>query len=708
MVEADILDAVNRALRSPEEAALAEARQRLAAAAAPIGALQALDGEILRRRGAIQQAAILLEQAIAALPELHAAYHAAALAAVAAGKGERARAIWLALLQRDGDDPIARYQIGLTLHDAGALGEAAHWYDEQVRRRPDFLPAWYNLGLAALALRDAPRAWAAFEVVTAGDPRHRKGWIALGKARHADGDAHRAVDAWLAADRLPGQDAEPLTLAAAALVELHELPAAVDLLDRAIAIEPRNVRLLWARGSHLSNLGQHAAALTDFRAALALDPDDWRGESRLLLELHYDDALVAPAALAAAHHAWSARHLHRVVRYAPAVSTLPEATTRTAGATRAAAAVRLRIGYLSPRFGAGPLANLFMPVLAARDRHATHVTLYSAWAHHDPLAARMRAAADAWRELPLDDDAAAALIAADHLDVLIDLAGHAPGHRLHVLARKPAPVQVSWLDYFDTTGVDAVDYLLSDPVHTPASDASRFCERLVLLPGCRFVYAPVVEAPPSPAPRVRNGHVTFGSFNRHAKITPAMLDAWRAILERVPDARLRLRSSAYRGPGTVRWTRERWQSMGLPIERIHFEPYVPLEDAIRAYEQIDVALDTAPYNGGITTCDALAAGVPVVTTLGDRMIARQSAALLQAAGRPEWIAATLEGYVNLAVDLAQSPQLPAIRAALLADLPCSPLMDVVRFTKTFEHALRTLATLGPRTGSAAPPLVIAP
>ncbi|MEP7205571.1 MAG: hypothetical protein ABI920_01430 [Casimicrobiaceae bacterium] len=702
VVEAGILDAVSRALRSPSVAALAQARERFAAAAAPIGALQALDGEILRRRGATREAAILLEQAIAALPDLHAAYHAAALAAVAMGQGERARAIWLALLQRDVDDAIARYQIGLTLHDAGALDEAAHWYDEQVRRRPDFLPAWYNLGIAALALRDAPRARAALEVVTAGDPRHRKGWIALGKARHADGDAHRAVDAWLAADGLPGEDAEPLALAAAALVDGLELPAAVELLGRAIAIESRNPRLLWARGSHLSNLGDHATALADFRAALALDPDDWRGESRLLLELHYDDALVAPDALAAAHHAWSARHLRGVARLAPAGSGPPEAAPRASGAAR------LRIGYLSPRFGAGPLANLFLPVLAARDRPAVHVTLYSAWAHHDPLAARMRDEADAWRELPLDDDAAAALIAADRLDVLVDLAGHAPGHRLHVLARKPAPVQVSWLDYFDTTGVDAIDYVLSDPVHTPASDASRFCERLVLLPGCRFVYAPVVEAPPSPSPRARNGHVTFGSFNRHAKITPAMLDAWRVILERVPDARLRLRSSAYRGPGTVRWTRERWQSVGLPIERIDFEPYVPLEDAIRAYDQIDVALDTAPYNGGVTTCDALAAGVPVVTTLGDRMIARQSAALLHAAGRPQWIAATLEAYVDLAVDLAQSPQLPAIRAALLADLSRSPLMDVARFTRTFEHALRTLATLGPRTGSAAPPLVIAP
>ncbi len=690
-----ILDEVTRALRQPSLAVLEETGARLAGVPAAAAALDALEGERLRRSGKPVEALARLERSLAQAPELLAAYHCAALAHVAAGHAERARSVWLALLQRNVDDAVARYQIGLTYHDAGDLPEAVRWYEEQVRRRPDFLPAWYNLGVASLALGAPERALVALGTVISRDRLHRRAWVALGKARQRTGDPGGAIEAWLEADRLPGGDPEPLALAAAALVERVELPAAIELLDRAIALVPEDARLLWSRGSHLSNLGLHEAALADFRAALARDPGDWRGESRLLLELHYDQALATPEELASAHAGWALRHLRDVARRVPRAAA-PGAAPRP-----------LRVGYLSPRFGAGPLANFFLPVLRAHDRRNVHVTLYSAWAHGDPLAASMRACADAWRELPEDDEAATASIAADRLDLLVDLAGHAPGHRLHVLARKPAPVQATWLDYFDTTGIDAIDYLLSDATHTPAADSARFRERLVLLPGCRFVYAPVIAPVATPAPVVRNGHVTFGSFNRHAKITGPVLLAWKNILLQVPDARLQLRASVYRGSGTLAWLRNRWRAAGMPVERIDFQPYVPLEEAIRAYAGIDIALDTLPYNGGVTTCDALLAGVPVVTCMGDRMIARQSAALLQAAGHPEWAGATLDAYVAIAVALAQAPRLSDVRADLAASLPGSPLMDVVSFTATLERTLRTLCELGPRTGTAAVPLVIA-
>jgi predicted O-linked N-acetylglucosamine transferase (SPINDLY family) len=229
----------------------------------------------------------------------------------------------------------------------------------------------------------------------------------------------------------------------------------------------------------------------------------------------------------------------------------------------------------------------------------------------------------------------------------------------------------------------------------------------VLLPGCRFVYAPVVQPTRAPPPVLRNGFVTFGSFNRNAKITRGTLLAWSAILARVPQSRLQLRSSVYGGAGSVQWLRERWRDVGVPVERIDFRPYVPLEQAMQAYTEIDIALDTTPYNGGVTTCDALVSGVPVITSCGERMIARQSAALLHAAGHDEWVASSLADYVERAVAAADGALLARIRPALLEEVPRSRLCDVPRFVSTFEGALAQLAELGPRAQPGLAPLVIA-
>jgi predicted O-linked N-acetylglucosamine transferase (SPINDLY family) len=478
--------------------------------------------------------------------------------------------------------------------------------------------------------------------------------------------------------------AAPLKRAAAALSSAAELPAALAALDRAIAIEPSNARLRLMRAANLSHLGLHEAALSEFRQALAADPGDHRAYSALLLELSYDTKLASPEDITQEHRRWAERHC-------AGIEPLPTARPRLRSSGE-----RMRIGYLSPRFGYGPLANFLLPVLGGHDRRRFHVTLYSAYAHDDAVTARMRAACDQWHSLPADDDAAAAIIASDELDLLIDLAGHAPGHRLLVLARKPARVQASWLDYSATTGVAAIDYLLSDAMHSPAEDARLFSERLVLLPRCRFLYAPLVKRKRTPPPSVRNGFVTFGSFNRHAKITDAMLALWTSVLDAVPRSRLTLRASAYRGRGTVEWLRERWTRLGIPVERIDFRPFVPLEQAIAAYADIDIALDTSPYNGGVTTCDALSMGVPVVALRGDRMIARQSAALLQAAGHPEWIAATPDDYVALAVRLARSPDLAQMRDDLWRSFSETPLCRVPAFVAALERAYELLIELGPR------------
>jgi predicted O-linked N-acetylglucosamine transferase (SPINDLY family) len=654
-----------------------------------------LRAELLRRRGQAADAIPLFAEAVLRCPELHAVYHCAALAHVAQRDLPGARTLWQALLERDPADPVARYQVAHAWHDEGNLAEATRWYEQQLERFPQSFQSAFNLGLARMDANDAAGAVAAFARATEIDPPKARAWMALGAAQRRVGDSAAAARSYLHAHELDPSTTNGLAAAAATLGEAAELPAAIDVLDRAIQCDPGNASLRWARGADLSNLGLHTAALGSMRETLALDPDDANGHSALLLEMQYDTEACSRAELARAHWEWADRHLRGVRKV---VANTP---ARRIGPTR------LRIGYVSPRFGNGPLANLFLPVLEAHDRSRFHVTLYSAHAHDDDIAPRMRSAADVWRNLPADDDAAAASIAADELDLLVDLAGHAPGHRLAVFARKPAPVQATWLDYFDTTGVPEIDYVLTDRVHTPATESFHFRERIVWLPHCRFVYHPVVAPVLTTAPSRASGRVTFGSFNRHSKITNDVLAVWKNVLDAVPGSRLQLRASAYRGAGTVAWLRDRWAASGLPVDRVDFRPFLPLSDAIAAYRDIDVALDTFPYNGGVTTCDALSMGVPVIALSGDRMIARQSAALLHAAGHAEWIADTADDYVARATRVAAGVTAGHAREALFRDFPGTALCDAPGFVAALERAYRVMIETGPRGGDGLAPIAIA-
>lgn len=685
---------IARLIRDPSTPSLDAASREIPADLAGSGPALALRGEILRRAGDPAGAAGLLAAAVERSPALLPAYHALALARIRCDDRAGARAAWLALLERDADDATARYQIALAWQQDGDRAQAARWYEAQVARHPASPKAWHNLGLLRLAGRDAPGAVAALREAVAHAAGSAPAWTALGRALARAGDAAGAIGAWTRARALDPRAVEPLERHAALLGERAALPAAVALLREAIALDARRPSLRFALAAHLSSLGEHADALAQLREGVGLAPGDAAGASALLFELQYDDALATREAVADEHVRWAARHADPL----PAV----------ARPARARAHRRLRVGYLSPRFALGPLATLFLPVLERHDRARVEVVLYSAHPHEGAVHARFRAAADAWRELPRDDEAAATTIAADDVDLLVDLAGHAPGHRLRVVARRPAPVQATWLDYYATTGMAAVDYFVSDAIATPAADAPLFRERLVLLPS-RFAYRPLDPVAPSPPAALARGHVTFGSFNRHAKLSDATLAAWGAVLAAVPGSRLALRAAAYGGEGTADWIRERWARRGLPVDRIDLLPWLPWREAQAAYADVDIALDPFPYNGGATTCDALAHGVPVVALAGARPIGRQSASLLAAAGRPEWVARTTDEYVSLAIALAAQDGLERRRRELRAAFAASALCDVERFARTLERAYEAMVAAGPRRAGDGPsgPLAIA-
>ncbi|HVE50760.1 MAG TPA: tetratricopeptide repeat protein [Casimicrobiaceae bacterium] len=590
-------------------------------------------------------------------------------------------AIPLALSDTEANDPGASALRGEMLRRAGDAAAARPLLEAAVVAFPDVLMLHHLAALACAASGDPGTACAHWEALLARAPDTAGAWFNLGQARNALGAGEAALNAWAHASRLTPNDARAVLRAGLLHGERAELPEAIDKLTRAIAIAPGNAHAWFARAAHRSSLALHRDAIADLREAVRLRPDDAAGHSALLVELHYDRVTLAGDALKAEHVAWS-KH----------------ASTRRIELRDGSRRPRLRIAYLSPRFGDAPLASLFLPVLEAHDRARFELVCYAAHPVSGLTAERICNAVDLWRHLPADDEKAAALIASDDCDLLIDLAGHSPGNRLPLLARKPARVIACWLDWFDTTGVDAIDYLIGDAVHTPIAHADRFTERLALTPRCRFVYRAPVLIHESPSPAARKGYVTFASFNRHAKITDEVADLWRDILRAIPNARLSLRASAYRSRSSVQWIRERWTARGMPIERVDFAPFVGLDALHSAYDDVDVALDPFPFNGGVTTCDALAHGVPVVTLEGDAMVARQGAALLTACGRDEWIAKTPADYASIAIKLATTAA-PDERRRIQQSFARSPLTNVATFTRELEALFETMIVTGPGAGS---------
>lgn len=251
------------------------------------------------------------------------------------------------------------------------------------------------------------------------------------------------------------------------------------------------------------------------------------------------------------------------------------------------------------------------------------------------------------------DDALCGALLRDELDVLVDLDGHVPGNRLNVLSRKPSPKQITWLDYFDTTGSGAFDFLIGDAVSTPIGGAQRFVEKVLRLGDCRLCYEPPAYAPEvSVGPASRKGYVTFGSFNRLSKISDVLLARWGDLLNAVPMSRLLLKSGAFNHDGTCRHFLRRLMSHGIARERVALRGMSPHREMLAEYADVDIALDTAPYNGGLTTCEALWMGVPVLTVLGNSMISRQSAAILRAAGQARWVAGSWEEWKDIGIELA--------------------------------------------------------
>ena len=346
------------------------------------------------------------------------------------------------------------------------------------------------------------------------------------------------------------------------------------------------------------------------------------------------------------------------------------------------------MGYISPDFRRNVLQHFVQPFLTMYDRTRFAVYVYSTAEQPDEVTAGLRPHADQWREMGgRTAEEIAAQIHADEVDILVDLAGHAAGGALPVLARRPAPVQMMGLGYMATSGLSAVDYFLTDALCDPIGGESEryFTEKLIRLPS-QFVYVPRAGLPaPMGTPARQRGSILFGVFNQYRKWTDEMLCVWREILERVPQSKLLLKSQVFFAAAMRGTAEERLARLGFDLDRIVLEPATT--DYMERYLDVDIALDTYPWPGGGTTCDALYMGVPVVTMYGTRRSTRFSYAMLHLVGAEELAITSVSAYISCAVSLAKDlDRLDEMHRTLRRKMETSPLMDQAGYMRALEEA----------------------
>ena len=418
-------------------------------------------------------------------------------------------------------------------------------------------------------------------------------------------------------------------------------------------------------------------ALDCLRHELELKPDNIDGHSRLLFLLSRAD-LLPPQQVAAEYRRWGELYADPLSVAAAPHANPPEPDRP------------LRIGYVSADFRRHAMAYFTEPFLAHHDRRTVRVYCYSNCARPDDVTQHLRALADEWRDIAaLADDEAARLIRDDGVDILVDLSGHTGGKRLLLFARRPAPIQMTWLGYWGGTGMAAMDYLISDRYADPQGEAdNQYREQLLRLPHSKWCYLPPAAMPACNAlPAQSRGYVTFGSFCSFPRISNETMRAWALLLRRLPGARLRMIGA----PGGESLDRmlEIFDAAGVYADRLDLVGRLPLEAYFQQYLQVDIALDPFPMNGGTTTCEALWLGVPVVSRRGRSAVSRRGISLLTNAGLAHLVAHSREGYVDIALSLATDlPALAQLRATLRERLRASPLLDAEGFTRDLEALYR--------------------
>lgn len=596
---------------------------------------------------------------------------------------------------------------GNAAEDAGQLQQAHDLYRRAAALAPGLPAAHLNLGIAQEALGDAPSARASYERVLALQSDHPFGAYNLGKLDFLQG--HLAPAEALLRRALAAKSDFPQAwmLLSSVLEAAQRIPEAADAIAQAVRLQPDHAGALYNQSGLLRTLGRIDEAEAALARCVQLDPNEHAlaRHNELLLAQGFARQSLVPLrqAIALAPHRADLRSRELFILNLVEGPSPRELFERHRQLGEQLEAVmpplplppvrrdqpRLRVGLVSEDFRFHPVAQFLLPWLEHRDRARFEVVCYSSTPQADALTQRVRGLADRWMDVVgWHDKRLAEAIAADAVDILLDLGGHTGVVRLGAFAARPAPVQLSWVGYLNTSGLSRLHYRVTDArCDPPALSQPLHTERLLYLPHSQWCFRPLLEvAPAAQAPCERQDHITFGSFNNGIKLDDPMLARWGGLLRAVPGSRLLVA-----GVGSTRKRESMVAAMaaaGVAADRIEFAPRTDLQAYYRLMDRVDIALDSEPYGGGTTTFDALWMGVPVLATRGDIPAARSAASVLGALGLDEWVAGSRADWEALAVARAADRQgIAHLRRTLRDRLRASPLMDEPRFAADFQALL---------------------
>ena len=682
-----------------------------------------MSGEVWKILGialSIQGKAALsaLQKAAEFLPEDAEAHNNLALALRADGRFEEAASSYRRSLEIKPDYAGAHANLGNLLQDIGQFDDAVASYRRALEIDPNYAEAHSNLGNALRAIGRVDDAAASYRRALELKPDYAEAHSNLGTVLWYIGQLDDSVASCRRALELKPDYAEAHNNLGNALQEMGRFDEAVASYRRALEIMPDYPEAHSNLGNALKRMGRIDDAVASYRRALEIRPDFAIAHTNLGNALNdlgrLDQALISYrlALDCQPGNAYAYSNLLFACNYLsdqPATTLLSEARRFGEMVARRARPYSewlnlpdpgrcLRIGVVSGDLYGHPVGYFVEGVLAALASNARGRLEFIAYPtdfRADALTERIKASCHGWHSaVGLSDERLAQRIREDGIDILIDLSGHTGNNRLPMFAWKPAPVQVSWLGYFATTGVAAIDYLIADPWTLPETEEVHFTEKIWRLPETRLCFtAPELDVSAGPLPALANGYPTFGCFNSLAKMNDAVVALWARVIASVPHSRLFLKTGQFAEASAHQATVERFAAQGITEDRLILEGPTSRERYLAAYQRVDIGLDPFPYTGGTTTAESLWMGVPVLTLAGERFLSRQGVGLLMNAGLTDWVAVDMDDYVARAVSHAADLQrLATLRHGLRQHVLASPIFDAQRFARHFETALRGMWT----------------
>jgi predicted O-linked N-acetylglucosamine transferase (SPINDLY family) len=604
---------------------------------------------------------------------------AEALAAQSSGDLARAEQLYRQLLAVDPDQPSPLVNLASVLTSTQRAREALELLAHAVAIAPDHANAHSAKGLAHQQLAELDEAEACFARALAIDERHLgalNNWAMVCSARR---QSERAFELYRRALQVDPDCLPALQNLGVLFTEVGKLSEAEACYQRGLAVDPKSGPMHCNLANVLCRRGRAAEALGHLGQALAACPHEVDWHSNLLLTLHYLEGPTREEVFRE-HRRWA--RLRRADRFhlPPKVDDARER--------------RLRIGYVSPDFRAHAVAFFIAPILREHDRESFEIIAYANVQAPDAFTDKLRGLSDAWHNVfGIGDEELAERVRRDRIDVLVDLAGHTAGHRLLTFALAPAPLQLTYLGYPDTTGVASIGYRLTDAICDPPGSEAFHTESLLRIPGGMHCYEPPSGAPEvSDAPVTRRGHLTFGSFNNTCKITGSTVARWARVLRAVPDSRMWMKFPTLADERTADAYRAAFAQHGVDPARVTMRgSHYDHGDHLAEHAEVDVILDAFPYNGTTTTCEALWMGVPVLSRVGDRHVARVGKSLLSQVRLDHFACDDDEALVAVATRLASPTgvaELVALRATLRYTMIHSPLCDAAYKARAIEAAIR--------------------